>query len=222
MSASRLSTPELRKNGNSPNRRSICSLSFGSDSLIQPTKLLLSSNILSSLNESNSEIDEKNETIRDKFRKATGVSLTALRVTIRASTGFSLTALRTTLRGLTGVSITGTLKVITGAFPLWARSFFQPFLILYYTPLLILRSLIGSRKGEKDEAKATHELITEGWKNAIKAAEEAQEGGYWPVHVNKSGMVEVSLPPEPNESRFTDVTEGVAQSVEFVMNQKNE
>ena len=35
-------------------------------------------------------------------------------------------------------------------------------------------------------------------------------------------MIEVALPPEPNESRVTDVTEGVAQSVEFVMNQKKE
>ena len=118
------STYESWKNEYSPNRRSFRSASLSSDNSIQPTKLFLSSNSLSSLNESNSEIDETNETIRDKLRKATGFSLSAIRVAIRASTGFSLTALRTTLRGLTGVSITGTLKVITGAFPLWVSPFF--------------------------------------------------------------------------------------------------
>jgi hypothetical protein len=52
---------------------------------------------------------------------------------------------------------------------------------MYYTPLMILKYFIGSTKTSKDEAFASHEKITEGWKDAIRAAEQAQE--CWPLHV---------------------------------------
>jgi len=41
--------------------------------------------------------------------------------------------------------------------------------------------LLGSTKTSKKEALASHEKIVEGWKDAIRAAEQAQE--YWPLHV---------------------------------------
>ena len=64
------------------------------------------------------------------------------------------------------------------------RSFMQPFLILYYTPLIILQSMIGSTSTSNREARQSHELFVEGVKNAVEVAEKVNEGGYWPVHVN--------------------------------------
>lgn len=174
----------------------------------------------SSLNEGDSGDEIEKQSFRGKLHKLTGFSFTAFRLTMKAATGFSLTATRATLRGLTGISITATMKVITGVFPLWARAFFQPFLILYYTPLIVLRSLIGSTKNSKAEAKAAHEYLIDGWRQAIIASEEAQNGGYWPVHVDENGQINVSLPPEPIGDS-ADLTEGIAQSVEFVLNSED-
>lgn len=182
----------------------------------QNSAMWLSSNI-PSLNEGDSGEEIETKLFRSKLRKLTGFSFTAFRVTMKAATGFSLTASRATLRGLTGVSISGIMKVITGVFPLWARAFFQPFLMLYYTPLIILRSLIGSTKNSKSEAKAAHEYLIDGWTQAIIASEDAQNGGYWPVHVDEKRQITVSLPPDPIRAD-ADLTEGVAQSVEFVLN----
>ena len=52
---------------------------------------------------------------------------------------------------------------------------------MYYTPLMILKYYIGSTKGSKQEALAAHETVIEGWKDAIRAAEVAQES--LPLHV---------------------------------------
>lgn len=113
--------------------------------------------------------------------KITGVSMTAIRKSIRTTTGLSLTATRTALRTLTGVSVTATMKNLFGIFPPWFRYFLQPLFIVYYTPLMILKYFIGSTKTAKREAFAAHEKIVEGWKDAIRAAEVAQE--FWPLHV---------------------------------------
>lgn len=125
--------------------------------------------------------------------KLTGLSLTAIRQSVRTTTGLSLTAARTTLRGLTGVSVNASLKTLFGIFPPWFRYFLQPFFIMYYTPLMIFKYFIGSTKNAKQEALAAHEKIVEGWKDAIKAAELAQD--FWPLHVTDDGKIE-SLTPQ--------------------------
>jgi len=125
--------------------------------------------------------------------KLTGLSFTAFRKSIRTTTGLSITATRTALRGLTGVSVTASMKMLFGIFPPWFRYFLQPLFILYYTPLMITKYFIGATKTSKEEAYATHEKIVEGWKDAIRAAEQAQES--WPLHVTDDGKIE-SLTPQ--------------------------
>ena len=49
---------------------------------------------------------------------------------------------------------------------------------------MVLRYWIGPTKTARQEALQNHELFVEGWKDAIRAAEAAQEGGYWPVSVD--------------------------------------
>jgi hypothetical protein len=61
------------------------------------------------------------------------------------------------------------------------RYFLQPLFIMYYTPLMIIKYLIGPYKNEKKQAFATHEKIIEGWKDAIRAAE--LEVGFSPLRV---------------------------------------
>jgi uncharacterized membrane protein len=61
------------------------------------------------------------------------------------------------------------------------RYFIQPFLVLYYVPLFIVRGTLGPTGKER---RAAHEHLVEGWAAAVKAAELAQHGGYWPVHVD--------------------------------------
>lgn len=139
---------------------------------------------------------------------------------MRATTGFSLTALRATLRAATGVSISGTLKAILGVFPTWFRYFLQPFLILYYWPLMYMRAVVGTTKTARAEAMASHEAVVEGWKQAIEVAEGVQRDGYWPVHVNDDGFIEAVLPPEPDA--VIDTTDAIAESMEIAMSVKTE
>lgn len=46
---------------------------------------------------------------------------------------------------------------------------------------MILKYFIGSTKTSKKEAYAAHEKVIEGWKDAIRAAEVAQD--FWPLHI---------------------------------------
>ena len=46
---------------------------------------------------------------------------------------------------------------------------------------MIIKYFIGPVKNAKKDALAAHEKIVEGWKDAIKAAEVAQE--FFPLHV---------------------------------------
>jgi len=154
---------------------------------------------------------------RNFFRKITGMSLSATRASLRATFGISLTAIRASLRAATGISISEILKSIVGIFPLWVRYFMQPFLVLYYTPLLILRELVGRRKGAKKEARLAHEKVVDGFKSAIEIAQAAnKDDGYWPVRVNEDGWIEGVLPPDPDnfsEDAASDVTDAVTKSV---------
>lgn len=137
--------------------------------------------------------------LRRELGKITGISLTALRASLRATTGFSLTALRTTLRTLTGVSITGVVKRCVGLLPPWFRYFLQPFLILYYVPLLVLREMVGSTETSKKEASEEHEKLVNYWKDAIQLAE--TRSASWPLHVKMDGTLEYDL----DDDRMNDV-----------------
>jgi len=124
------------------------------------------------------------ESVRGKLRKFTGFSLTTFRTTMRLATGFSLTSTRAAMRALTGVSVTGTMKAILRFFPASFRYFLQPLLILYYVPLLTIQGLVGRTKTSKSDAKAAHDRVVQDWKDAVRVAEEVNQGGYWPVHVD--------------------------------------
>mmetsp|Transcript_14208 Transcript_14208/g.26650 ORF Transcript_14208/g.26650 Transcript_14208/m.26650 type:complete len:291 (+) Transcript_14208:70-942(+) len=137
--------------------------------------------------------------LRRELGKITGISLTALRASLRATTGFSLTALRTTLRTLTGVSITGVVKRCVGLLPPWFRYFLQPFLILYYVPLLVLREMVGSTETSKKEASEEHDKLVNYWKDAIQLAE--TRSASWPLHVKMDGTLEYDL----DDDRMNDV-----------------
>jgi len=186
-----------------------------------PVSIISRARIYSALGSATSDSEaDGDETPRGRMRRITGFSLTALRSTMRAATGFSLTALRTTVRAATGISITGTMRAILSVFPTWFRYFLQPFLIMYYVPLLLLRGLVGPTKTYKSEAKAAHEQLVANWSDAIKAAEAAQKGGYWPVHVDEDGSFRAAMPPDPDT--VLDITDAVAESVEVASSLKSE
>jgi len=165
---------------------------------------------------------------RSKMRKLTGFSLTASRKAIRASTGLSLSALRTTLRAATGISVSGRMKWILGLFPLWLRYFIQPFLILYYAPLLLLRGMVGQTKNSRLRARKAHEQLIEEWKNAVDVAESVADDGYWPVRINDQGALKVVLPPDPEtilgKKIIPDIVDAVVESIEVAdtITQSNE
>jgi hypothetical protein len=150
-------------------------------------------------------VDDKNNqeteipSIRKELGKITGISLTALRTSLRATTGFSLTALRTALRTLTGVSITGVVKTLVGLLPPWFRYFLQPFLILYYVPLLVLKGMVGSTSTSKREASEEHDKLVNYWKDAIMLAE--TRSASWPLHVKADGTLKYDL----DDDKMNDV-----------------
>ena len=126
---------------------------------------------------------------RSRLRRITGFSLTALRATLRTATGFSHTALRAALRAATGISLSGIASdIVRRALDVLSpsmRYFLQPLLIAYYAPLLAVRyRLVGPSRAYVEEGRAGHERIVEGWRRAVGAAERANAGGYWPVHLN--------------------------------------
>lgn len=146
-----------------------------------------------------------------------------LRATLRGITGFSLTALRASLRAATGISITSTTKAFVGLFPLWFRYFMQPFLVLYYAPLMLMRSWVGETRTSKAEKRAAHEKLVEGWKHAIEVAEAAQANEYWPIHVDADGNIVTSMPPEPEDVwTQSPLNEAVLESVEVADAIENE
>jgi len=138
--------------------------------------------------------------IRNKLRQLTGFSISVIRASLRASTGFSLTAASLALRGFTGGIVTRTMKQFTSIFPSSVRYFMQPFLILYFTPIMILKSLCD-RPTRYTERLASHQNLVNGWKNAVREAERVQNGDYWPVHVNACGDIEAVEPPSSSRSR---------------------
>jgi hypothetical protein len=152
--------------------------------------------------------DKERTTLRIRLGEATGFSMTALRRGVRTATGISLTALYASTVAVTGAWVRQTMKVILSIFPAWFRYFVQPFLILYYAPLILLKSLTGpSRK----QAKLTHEYFLEGWKEAVETAD--SKSSYWPVHLGKDGNLEKDFDE-------VDMSDAIAESMEIAMEAK--
>jgi len=150
---------------------------------------------------SSASSDDGQQSPRSKLRQLTGFSLTALRTTLRAATGFSLSQ-----------TISGSLRRILGFFHPGLRYFLQPLLIMYYAPMLLIRYwLVGPSQQYVEESRKGHEKVVDGWRKAVEAAEKANAGGYWPVHLNDDGTITTSLPPDPNV--VLDLTDGIEKSV---------
>lgn len=126
----------------------------------------------------------------------------AARASVRATTGFSLTAFRASLYALT-VSATQLLKRLIGVLPPWARYFVQPFLVMYYTPLTILRAFLSSQ----EDAKASHEKLLDGWREAITSADEKIDN--WPIHVSADGSINADV------SETSIITNSIVEAIEM-------
>lgn len=129
---------------------------------------------------SSTEDADNQRPLRSRLRRATGFSLTAFRRTMRAATGISLTAIYASALAATSKWVRKAMALLLSPLPPGFRYFVQPFLIMYYAPLLILRNLAGPT-GKR--ARASHEVVVDSFKAAVDAAEEKADG-YWPVHVN--------------------------------------
>jgi hypothetical protein len=130
--------------------------------------LLSSRGIQDNHGASSDENNNKKTSIRSRLRQMTGFSLTAFRATMRAATGISMTALYASSLAFSGQWIRQTMKFILSIFPPWARSFVQPFLILYYLPLFTIRNLTGPNRRRGFEKP--HALV-DGWNQAIVTAD---------------------------------------------------
>jgi len=131
--------------------------------------------------------------VRNRLRAATGFSFTVFRATLRGVTGISLTALYAGALAATGLWIRKIMSVGLGVFPTGFRYFLQPFLVLYYTPLILLKGLASPTTRKRAVAK--HETVLEAWKEAVVVAEKTERDGYWPVVVSDDGYFELTKPP---------------------------
>jgi hypothetical protein len=109
---------------------------------------------------------------------------------------------------MTGVSVTSIVKHIVGIFKPWMRYFLQPFLILYYVPLTSMKYFIGTTKTSRAEQLAAHEKIVEGWKDAIRAAEEKLDDEF-PLHVSEDGSIETK-----KSMQKEDISEFIVSAIE--------
>jgi hypothetical protein len=161
----------------------------------------------------------KKTTLRDRLRKATGFSLTVFRATIRGITGISLTAIYASTLAATGLWIRKVTSVVLSLFPSWFRYFLQPFLVLYYAPLFLLRNLAGS--ATRQRARQQHATVLEAWKEAVEYAEKMQQDGYWPVVVSEDGYFEMLAPPNPEDTTPAEAKQqfsrAMAETVEHAM-----
>jgi len=97
----------------------------------------------SSIDPSSDNNNNNNDDARSRLRKITGFSLTALRATMRATTGISLKGIYVSTFVTTSAAVRKAMTLVLAPFPTWLRCFVQPFLVMYYTPLFILRNLSG-------------------------------------------------------------------------------
>ncbi|GKY94666.1 hypothetical protein MPSEU_000432000 [Mayamaea pseudoterrestris] len=115
-------------------------------------------------------------------------------------TGISATAIYTSAVALSGAWIRTIMALVLNIWPTWLRYFVQPFLVLYYAPLLILRNLAGPNRSN---ARRSHDHFVEGWKRAVQVADGSTQ--YWPVHVNSANELESDISE-------LDMREAVAES----------
>lgn len=155
--------------------------------------------------DSSSYSSPKIKSLRTQLRNITGFSLTALRKTMRAATGISLTAVYASAVAVTGAWIRQTMRILLAPLPAWFRYFLQPFLVLYYAPLFILRNVTGPTR---KRAKTTHEHFLQGWKEAVETADKSSN--YWPMHLNSEGNIEKDMAE-------LDMTETIAESVDIAL-----
>ena len=113
------------------------------------------------------------------------------------------------------------MSVLLSVFPSGFRYFLQPFLVMYYTPLILLKSLTSPVTRKRAVAK--HARVLEAWKEAVVVAEKTEKDGYWPVVVSDEGYFELSKPPSVrDESSDADVAEAMAATVEQAMELKSD
>jgi hypothetical protein len=122
-------------------------------------------------------VPPRTSTVARMRQQLAGVSVTALRTTIRTATGVSLTALYASTVAVSGVWIRQVMRLILSIFPSWARYFVQPFLVLYYVPLYMLRS-VSSPKTKNENVAA------KGWYQPVETLD--QRPSYWPLDVNSA------------------------------------
>ncbi len=156
--------------------------------------------------------------VRNRLRKATGFSFTVFRATLRGITGISLSALYAGALAASGLWIRKTMSTVLSAFPSGFRYFLQPFLVMYYTPLILLKSLTSPTTRKRAVAK--HETVIEAYKEAVVVASKTEEDGYWPVVVNDEGYFELTKPP--SVSSDADMADSMAAAVEHAMEIKSE
>lgn len=115
-----------------------------------------------------------------RSRSVTGYSIAAFRTTLRAATGISLTAVYASTLAISGAWVRQTMKVILSIFPSWARYFVQPFLIVYYVPLYMLRSMSSPQRQSYSEEK---EKMIASWKETSVggSTSDDQNTSYWPL-----------------------------------------
>jgi len=97
------------------------------------------------------------------------------------------------------------MKVILGVFPAWMRYFVQPFLVIYYVPLFLLRNLSSPSSRGNSSAAAKHKAFVASWKQAVETADE--KSSYWPLHVGTDGEFEKDMSE-------LDVNETILESME--------
>lgn len=189
---------------------------------VRPPLITISSSsaTFTSAESSSSSASDVNN-FRSRLRKVTGFSLTVFRATLRGVTGISLTTLYAGTVAATGLWIRKTMSVLLSVFPSGFRYFLQPFLVVYYTPLILLRLWTGPTR---KNAAVKHKTVVGAWKEAVEVAEKAELGGYWPVVVSEDGYFELNKPPSVR--RIDDVEEvesnvkmadAIAEAVEQAM-----
>lgn len=162
--------------------------------------------------------------LRNRLRKATGFSLTVFRKTLRGITGISLTTLYAGTLAATGLWIRKIMSMVLSIFPSSFRYFMQPFLVVYYTPLILLRTLTSPTNRKR--ALAKHETVVEAYKEAVTLAEETEKKGYWPVVVSEDGYFELAKPPSVGDADGKGgdndkMAEAMAEAVELAMKVKS-
>jgi len=135
--------------------------------------------------------------------------LKTLRATMRAATGLSLTAMYLSVVGFTSWIVRETMAVLLSILPTGVRYFLQPFLILYYVPLYMLRNWTSPKK--RRERSDLYAVMKDDFKQGLQAADAAQEAGYWPIQMNDNKW-KISPPPLVDDNNDDNEDDGATSS----------